>query len=45
MSGAWFWFDIVLFLVLSSCQKRTMVGRTGKKEKKKKNIYTCIYDN
>ena len=41
MSGAWFWFDIVLFLVLSSCQKRTMVGGTGSKEKK--NIYICIY--
>ena len=40
MSGAWLWFDMVLFLVLSSCQKKTMVGGTSRKEK---NIYTFIY--
>ena len=39
MLGAWFWFDMVLFLVLFPCQKRTRVGR-----KKKIYIYICIYD-
>ena len=39
MSGAWFWFDIVLFLVLSSCQKWSMVGGTGMKEKENTFIY------
>ena len=41
MSGAWFWFDIVLFLVLSSCQKWSMVGGTGRKEKE--NTFIFVY--
>ena len=32
----------MLFLVLSSCRKRTMVSSTGRKEKK--YMYICIYD-
>ena len=42
MSRAWFWFDIVLFLVLSSCQKRTRVGGTGRKGEKKTFIYVYM---
>ena len=42
MSGARFWFDIVLFLVLSSCQKRTMVSGIGRKEKKNTFIYVYM---
>ena len=42
MSGAWFWFDIVLFLVLSSCQKWSMVNDTGKKEKENTFIYVYM---
>ena len=42
MSGAWFWFDIVLFLVLSSCQKWSMVGNTGRKEKENTFIYVYM---
>ena len=42
MSGAWFWFDIVFFLVLPSCQKWSMVGSTGRKEKENTFIYVYM---